>query len=720
MKTKTGLFALLFLIHAIAASQQDTTPKINTLLDFSMEELMNVEVVSASASISGQKLSEAPSTMYIITAQQIEERGYEELGDALRDIPGIDFIHLNGYVPTLNYFRGMFGAENLRSLLMIDGIPENNIAGTNDMGGPAYSLHNVERIEIIWGPASALYGANAFGGLINIITKKAEAINGLKVQRGQGNLNTSFEKAAFGMKKGAMDISFSGSLFRTDGPQFTNISPNYSASYVDNAYSFSTSIGYTSRKCRTQIGYRTFVTPMGWGEILNNPTQYLGLPSAGYDNTGKVGVVAENFRGEKPSRYEPFSRTAFLQNTYSFNSKWSLFTLAEYRETGIDDRSYSYITVNGTDLYRLPAARYSNRWGGKISTTYTISTMHSVSGGIEFYQDNQEDGNRKVNIDSTVYIVNGQFKVKGLYSTFQPRSFIIWNNFGSFLQYELHTKWLRETHFTVGTRYDVSNIYGNPLSPRIAIVNRTSEKLTLKLLYGAAYRAPTITEVEEFKSNLGTRNSLANSDLKPEKVRTYEINIIYNPIKQLLLQLNAFRNELTDIIVLTELQTGGYTQNQNLGEAYVNGLEAKADASFSKKVNGFINFTLQHGEQTARRYTKSDTTFDIPNIATVKGNAGITIHVAELFNLSVIENWVGTRNVLGYNPYGPVAGYFVTNCAITTHKFFNNHIYVSFTVKNLFNTDYLDPGIRTADGLLYSTVLEQPGITALFKITASF
>ena len=720
MKAKAGLFALFYLFPFITTSQEDTTQKINTLLNFSMEELMKVEVVSASASVSGQKLSDAPSTMYVITSQQIEERGYEELGDALRDIPGIDFNHLNGYSPTLIYFRGMYGAENLRALLMIDGIPENNIAGTNNIAGPSYSLHHVERIEIIWGPASALYGANAFGGLINIITKKAETVNGLKIQRGQGNLNTSFEKAVYGIKKGAFDVSFSGSLFRTEGPRFTNRAPNYSASYVDNAYSFLSSIGYTSAKCKTQIGYRTFVTPMGWGQILNTPTQFFGLLSSGYENKGTVGVVAENFNGEKPSRNEPFSRTSYLQNTYTFNTKWSLFTLAEFRENGISERSYCYITVNGKDMYRLPSARYSNRWGGKVGASYVINPAHHISGGMEFYQDNLEDGSRKLNFDTAnVYLINGQFKVRGIYSTFKKRSFIIWNNFGSFLQYELHTKCLRETYFTIGTRYDINSVYGNPLSPRIAIVNRPNEKLTIKLLYGTAYRAPTIMEVEEFRSNLGTRNSLANSDLKPEKVRTYEFNVIYNPVKELLFQLNTFRNELADIIVLTTLQTGGYTQNQNLGEAYVNGVELKADAAFSKKISAFVNFTFQEGEQTARRFAQADTTFKIPNIAVMKANAGVTVYLPELLTINLIGNWVGVRQVLGYNPYGNVPGYLITNCAFTSRKFSDNRIFVSLTIKNLFNVKYLDPGIRSADGLLYSTVLEQPGITGIFKITVS-
>jgi outer membrane receptor for ferrienterochelin and colicins len=288
MRTKLCLVFFFFSSPVFLISQVDSTKKMNMLLDYSLEELMNVEVVSAS--VSKQTLSAAPSTVLVITSQQIDERGYEELSDVLRDVPGIDLIHLHGYVPTYIYFRGMYGADNLRALLMIDGIPENNIAGTNNLAGPAYSLHNVERIEIIYGPSSSVYGANAFGGAINIITKKAETINGLKLQRGQGNLNTSFEKAAYGIKKGPVDLSFSGSLYRTEGPIFKGKGLNYSGSYVDNAYSFSSSVGYSTAKSKALLGFRTFRTPMGWGQILNNLSLQGGQLST-TTNTGTIGVI---------------------------------------------------------------------------------------------------------------------------------------------------------------------------------------------------------------------------------------------------------------------------------------------------------------------------------------------------------------------------------------------------------------------------------------------
>src|ERR1700741_842942 len=174
MRNKLLVILSAMLIPFGMQAQKDSIPNVSSLLNLSLEQLMNIKVVTASGFL--ETTSESPSTIIVITAQQIADRGYEQLEDALRDVPGIDMIHINGYAPTLFYFRGMYGAENLRALLMVDGIVENNILGSNDMAGPAYSLHNIERIEIIWGPVSALYGANAFGGIFNIITKKGENI----------------------------------------------------------------------------------------------------------------------------------------------------------------------------------------------------------------------------------------------------------------------------------------------------------------------------------------------------------------------------------------------------------------------------------------------------------------------------------------------------------------------------------------------------------------
>ena len=700
MKTKFSLL-LFFLLTTLILKAQDSIPSVTKLLDLSLEELMSIKVVTATGYL--QTTSEAPSTITVISAQQIADRGYEQLEDALRDVPGIDMIHLNGYAPTLIYFRGMYGAENLRALLMIDGIAENNIIGSNDMAGPAYSLHNTERVEIIWGPVSALYGANAYGGVINIITKKGGDVDGFHAEQGYGSFNTKFEKINMGVRRSNLEFAASGTLYSTDGPRFTNRDVNYSSSYIDKAISFNGAVNYYSKKSKTTLGYRSFKTPMGWGMLFNSPTVFLGLPSQGYLNKGILGLISRDIRGEKSGLNNPFLRTAFLQNEFKPSEKLNIVSRIVYRETGTSDDSYGYLTLDGKKLIRAIVTSYSNRISGEFALNYSPSKKQNFSAGINYYQDNVENGSRKATLDTnTIYLIDGKYIVTNLYATFLPRAFDIRNNFGSYLQYNLNTELLGKTSFTVGGRYDYNSYFGSVLSPRIAIVNQPNKNFTFKLQYGNAFRAPTNTEIYQAPPNF---------PLKTEKIRTYEVNGIYSRSKNLRLQLNGFRNELTDVIVIANLI--GTNVDKNPGVINVTGVESILDIILSNNISGFVNFTYQdaYGENLISHLSRV-----VPGVAKFKGNVGLTMHLEDLFIISLSGNWIGKREVPFTDPYGPVNGYFLANCVINTVKLFNNKITASIAIHNMFNAKWLDPGFRTADGFLYSTVLEQPGINALFKI----
>ena len=711
---RVTFFSALFLcLSAFSLHAQDSVYHVSYLKKLSIDELLNIEVVTASKT--GQKISEAPSTMLVITAEQIAERGYIQLEDALRDIPGVDLIHIYGQAPSHITFRGMYGDENRRVLLMIDGIVENSIIGNYEMAGPAYSLHNVDRIEIIWGPGSALYGANAYSAVINIITKKGADMSGLHYQKGYGSFNTSIENIMVGIKKmnqatgTDIDVSFSGSLFNTSGPHFTSRHPQYSNSYINNAFSFNGNIIYTIKNFKTTLGGRAYQTPTGWGEITTSPTQLLGLPSQGNDNKGTGGILQSDFNGEKASLADNFARTVFLQTEYAHNSKLTLFARAQYRETGVSDKSYAYANSPGRNFVsRSIFAFYANRVKGEISANYIITEHHTFSTGIQYSQDNLERGLRGVNPDTRFDTIQN-IPVTNLRATFKPREYTIQNNIGSYLQYVLHTSILKKTNLTIGGRYDHNSVYGTTINPRIGLINQPHEKITFKLLYGSAFRAPTNFELY---TSSGTRT--ANPDLKPERIKTYEANIIYAPVKYLLLQVNLFQNELTDIIVQDVPLDDGKYQNQNVGSASVKGLEGKVDIIPTKSFSIFLNFTYQHGTQN-----NGDMEFGIPNVASVKGNLGFTIQVAQLINISVIENWVGKRSVPSTNPLGKVDGYFISNFVISTNKLFDNRVSASLNIRNLFNKTYYDPGVRAADGNFYPTINDQPGINGLFKISVS-
>ncbi len=638
--------AFSFLLPAFSFAQDDSIPIVDSLTQLSLEQLMNIKVITASGFM--QTSDEAPATIQVITAKEIQERGYEQLQDALRDVPGIDMIHLNGYAPTLIYFRGMYGAENLRALLMIDGIAENNIIGTNDMAGPAYSLHNVKRIEIIWGPVSALYGADAFGGVINIITKEGDDINGFTAEQGFGSFNTTFEKVSMGLKKNKFEFDVAGTIYSTDGPKFTNRDPGYSASYVDKAYSLNTRISYNAKNSKTTFGFRTYKTPIGWGTFFNSATTYLGLPSQGYQNTGVLGIVSSDIRGEKPGLLTPYLTTYFLQNEYKPGEKLTVLTRLVYRETGIGDDSYIYLTLDGKKLIRAIYTNYSNEAFGEVSANYSLSGNQRFTGGIEYERENVEQANRGMTYDpNDIYLLDGKDSLINLHATFLPRKYDIRKNLGTYLQYVLNTKLLNKTNFTAGIRYDYNSYYGNRLSPRIAIVNQPNDRLTFKLMYGTAFRAPT---------NLEIYQSPPDFPLKTEKINTYEADAIYSFSKKFRLQLNLFRNDLTDVIVIGNLT--GLNPNKNPGAENIKGVELSANMMLAKNTSAFANFTFQDAK--GKNFVTHNSGF-LPGVARFKGNAGLTFGINDLFTLNLIENWVGTRRSPRTDPYGPVPGYFLTN-----------------------------------------------------------
>ena len=560
----------------------------------------------------------------------------------------------------------------------------------------------MKRIEIIWGPASALYGANAFGGVINIITRKGGDMDGFHAEKGFGSFNTSFENVSLGLRRSNFELSLSGSLYSTDGPKFTNRDPDYSGSYVDKAFSFNGAISYYTKKTKTTLGFRDYKTPMGWGTYSNSPTTYLSLPPQGNGNIGVIGILQRDIRGERSGLDDAYLRTLFIQHDFKPNEKLNFMGRIAYRETGIGEDSYIYVTVDGTKLIRARIASYSNRVSGEFTANYSPADKHRFSAGIQLNQDNVEQGARGSTFDSKIYLIDGKDSVMNLNSVYLPRKFDIRNNFGGYLQYVLSTSLLGKTNFTFGLRYDHNSYFGDAVSPRAVIVNQPNDKLTFKLQFGTAFRAP---------SNLEIHQAPLSFELTTEKIRTYEINAIYLLSKAVRIQLNGFRNELNDVIVLANLT--GFNPDKNPGLIRVNGVESIINISPAKKYSGFLNFTWQHstGENLI-----TGASGNVPGVAKVKGNAGITAHVQELFTATLSENWVGTRPVQRTNPYGPVKGYFLTNFVISTKPLFNNRITASVSIHNLFNTTWLDPGFRTADGSLYSTVLEQPGINGLFKV----
>jgi outer membrane cobalamin receptor len=448
---------------------------------------------------------------------------------------------------------------------------------------------------------------------------------------------------------------------------------------------------------------------MGWGTYSNSPTVYFRLPPQGNNNSGIIGIVQRNFRGERSGLDDPYYRTAYIQNDYKPNDKFSLHSNLRFRETGHGTDGYVYITVDGRKMIRVPIASYSNRFSGEVSAHYSISEKHRFAFGFQFNRDNVERGSRGITFDlNTIYLVDGRDTVVNLNSTFLQRKYDIRSNVGGYGQYVLATDLLKKTTFTLGLRFDHNSYFGNAFSPRVVVVNQPNDKLTFKFQYGNAFRSPTNLEIYQLPANSGFK-------LKKENLKTYEFNVLYNPSKNANLQLNLYRNNLSDVIVLANLNN--LTPDKNPAVFKITGAELISEMVFTRSMSAFFNITYT---DTWGKNLVTGTSGKLPAIAKFKGNMGLTIHANDIFTVSLSGNWVGERPVQRTNPHGPVDGYFLTNCTISSNKIFKDRVTASLNVRNIFNVKWLDPGFRTADGLLYSTVLEQPGINGLFKIGIDF
>ncbi|MFC1850969.1 TonB-dependent receptor plug domain-containing protein [candidate division CSSED10-310 bacterium] len=673
--------------------------------EMSLDEMELLPVVTASRK--EEKLRDAPATIMVITAQQIKERGYEQLEDVLRDVPGIDLVHVNGTWPTIWAQRGLYGDENKRTLLLIDGLVENNILEGSVLGGPQYSLHHVERIEIIWGPASALYGANAFGGIINIITRKGSTINGIEYHKGYGSDNTFSDKFLIGYGRDQVDFTLSGSLYRTDGPVFEERHPQYSNSYVDNAFSLVSRFRYKSFK----IGYSVFDRPMGEGLFSNSPAvQHYGLPPYGYQNSeGTDGGSAQtDLNDEKPSLWHSVTQTLFCSSELAVNESLTMNGTCYYRKTEIAADSYSYDYRNGA-FHRDPYQHVSDLFGTELQLDYSLTSNQDIILGINYEQINVEKGYRATQaIDETTSILLGS----------SERIYNIYHNLAFFGQYRWRLETSIPTNFIIGLRHDTNNIYGDTTNPRLGIVSRLFKKATLKVLYGTAYRAPN-----NFELFTETSVRIANPELSPEREKTFAIDFSYIYSNHVQFELNFFHNDFDEIIVSnveTDIPIPGqdgefYKQTQNQGEAEVSGVELKVVSDFTKNVHGFLNVSYQEGQQN-----DGHESYDIPNTARIKANLGLTITVPDILSLYVVENIVGARTTAVTNPDDSTAGYYLTNLTLTTKKLFKNRFQASVSVDNVFDTWWEDPGIRSATGGYYGTRHPQPGRAAFVSLHFSF
>ena len=524
------------------ASAQD----IDELLEFSLAELMEMDVSLASGI--EESIFDAPAAMVVITAQEIRQRGYTNLAEIVVDLPGFDTVLANGIPYLYAYQRGYRHPSTQRTLLMIDGHVDNHLWTHQAVFSRRFPISSIERVEVLYGPASAIYGPNAFLGIVNIVTYDGDEVeeegyvSSIRVHGGsydsrgvdaslRGKVGTSGDEG--------VSFSLSGRVFRSDEPDLSS-----EFGFIDNKL-------YADEKI--------------WGPVLDleHRNRSFGTYFDPTDDNGVLGSVQYGgarlgfVRWVRKEGYGPHYAADRVQNNIFWNtSGTSIFaetekrvnermvgrSLITYRESRTwggwpeadpDGEESSFVSLTQWNSI-------SNSWLFKQQFEVTAAEDLVLTGGLKFERKELTkaydapgywDGNFSSTVPTDDLGPHG-FGAGIGHSTdstytpppppnpnMPPQNLALTEDVGGFVQ----AIWDRAPfRFNAGLRYDDNSNYGNSVNPRVSAVYRFSQQGALKLVYGEAFQEPAPIQVWG-----GWNGRRANPDLEPEKARNIETIAMY-------------------------------------------------------------------------------------------------------------------------------------------------------------------------------------------------
>src|SRR5690349_10746163 len=340
--------ALLLLFLAVCSLAQNT-PK--DLADASLEELSSIQVFSASKHL--QSAADAPAAVTIVTSEDIQKYGYRTLADILRTVRGFYITNDRNYSYIGVRGFGRPGDYNTRILLLVDGHRLNNNVYDEAMVGTEFPLDVdlIDRVEVIRGPASSLYGSNALFAVINVITKRADQIRGPELSFETGSYGTYKGRASYGTK--LKDLDALGSLSFYDSAGQILFFPTYDQPGTNNG---------TVRNHDYDRYFDALVT-LSWQNIrlqALDSSRDKGLPTAPY------GTIFNDPRTHTIDGHQ------FLDLSSERRVGAALINLRTYYDRYAYDAYWAFSSGLNRDYTRR------QRWGTELQLSRTILQKHRL------------------------------------------------------------------------------------------------------------------------------------------------------------------------------------------------------------------------------------------------------------------------------------------------------------------------------------------------------
>lgn len=647
------------------------------LVNMSLAQLLEVEVISASKTT--ETAERAPATIYVISREQIDKLGLTSLKEVLALVPGVDTVDNDFFLQGGQ--RGFMGPFS-QSLLLIDGREMNNLIAGETFIANQFRTHHVKRVEIIAGPGSALYGANAVGGVINVITREDGERNPPGATLGLNLASHTTRQFDLRFNGEYLGWKYSGSAawYASEGEDFSDFLSNTdlaSPAAENNAY----------RHLPNEYGYANKSTALPLSVFLEKDNLYMGMEY--YQNTSGRGTASiewdyndgEDFR-EMAMGYFGIHYRDWLEGRLQVRAEsrhyWERFWGNHTNSTGPLENPYTGETLTDQatradveafrGFYSNRKSRGSRRHVYEVESIYRPDTRRTwIAGAVGEYRDiiaavwSRTDDRHPRLTDAQQLPMFNHYR---------------WGVYGQYQQ----QFWRDRLTVTLGARLAGHQYYDAKLLPRGGLVARPFEDTTLKLLYGKSFREPSVFE------------SAGNPAIQPMEMDTWEFAWHQRLGRYFRNEAVVFFNEAKDRIVANNV-----TFYANDGTFESQGFENQLRFQW-RRWQGFVNYTYMDRVTTSQIGGAPHEVRDIPRH---KANLGVIVDLKPKLSLGVTGRYRGEVDTDYQGTVRELDEYLAwdVNLRYDALPGWDRPGNVSLRMTNVFDATYYHPEPRDANSL---------------------
>ena len=703
------------------------------LLDLRLAVLEFEESVVVTATQTERAVTEVASSVTILDADTIEASSARNLQDLLRRTPGFDLAETSGMAARANsslVIRGVPGTK--RALFLVDGMPANDLGHGSLAGLSLVPLESLERAEVVRGPFSSLYGANAFSGAINAITRPGAGPPAADFFASGGSAGYYQLGTSVRGESGPVAYSFTADRRKIDNvynrdsrtvPGFGGMPPREVP--LQN-------VGYDDVR---MMGRLDFSVSDAWRvTLLPRISRY----ETGLDLSSRLPLAVEEHKRDTSLNLGGIVRHAGtgalsgqIRTSYRYSTQRLFqenFTLAPTRQTTIIDPPgpavvesvtrgvfpFAALTGQDTDFYSL-LVEPQLTWAPNLDHTVVFGASYTREHGA-FGDSTIADGSNLLGSDATLAriaagiqagMARGGVPNPSVTLVRDPAIGAVFPlSRGQREQFDIFSAYVQDEwaladglRLVPGVRFDHHSVFGAVGSPKVSLLYAVTPTTRVRTSAGRAFRAPSLFELFGNVVFHGPIPGLPNPDLEPEHITSFDAGIQHEVSRAFRAEMNVFHNDMTDLIQLTVSPQRDHFDWVNVAEARSTGLELVANGDATSWLGYYTNYSYTDSEDRA-------TGNALALVPRHKVNAGLQLG-AQLGSWrltgSIDQRWVGTRTQSSSGVPVLLDEYARTDLALFLHP--NDDLRVGVHVLNVTDADYQETAASPTLGRLVSVSL---------------